>query len=191
MALVSRTHGVRPAPEDAVSASRGGSTAHPKRQRAGSAGPDAATDPLERTLIGRAVVPGSAEGSALVTVEPLSLWGGLNAHTGEIIDRRHERSGEIVSGRVFVLPQGRGSSTASAVLLESVKAGRAPAAIINARLDPILALGSILADELYHQPVPVVILAQADFDSIREGDYVIIQPDGTVHIEQRETHPRS
>jgi predicted aconitase with swiveling domain len=145
---------------------------------------------MERTLAGRAVVPGSAEGIALVTVEPLSLWGGLNAQTGEIIDRRHERSGEIVSGRVFVLPQGRGSSTASAILLESVKAGKAPAAIINARLDPILALGSILADELYHKPVPIVVLSRADFDSIREGDYVIIQPDGMVRIKRGKTHPR-
>jgi predicted aconitase with swiveling domain len=145
---------------------------------------------MVRTMAGRAVVPGSAEGTALVTVEPLSLWGGLNAHTGEIIDRRHERSGEIVSGRVFVLPQGRGSSTASAILLESVKAGMAPAAIINAKLDPILALGSILADELYHKPVPIVVLAQADFDSIREGDYVSIQPDGTLQIREAEARPR-
>ena len=145
---------------------------------------------LQRTISGRAVVPGTAEGIALVSQEPLSLWGGLNAQTGEITDRRHERSGEIVTGRVFVFPQGRGSSTASAVLLESVKAGKAPAAIINARLDPILALGSILADELYHKPVPVIVLSQVDFDSIREGDYVMIQPDGTVHIKGGKTHPR-
>jgi predicted aconitase with swiveling domain len=145
---------------------------------------------MERTMTGRAVVPGSAEGTALVTAEPLSLWGGLNAHTGEIIDRRHERSGEIVSGRVFVFPQGRGSSTSSAILLESVKTGTAPAAIINSRLDPILALGSILADELYHKPVPIVVLSQADFDSIREGDYVLIQPDGTVHVKRGKTRPR-
>ena len=138
----------------------------------------------ERVITGRAVVPGSAEGIALVTAEPLSLWGGLNAQTGEIIDRRHERSGEIVTGRVFVLPQGRGSSTASAILLESVKAGKAPAAIINLRLDPILALGSILADELYHRPVPVVVVSQTDFDSIREGDHITIQPDGTLRIKR-------
>jgi len=155
--------------------------------KAGSHGPQGTR---ERVLTGRAAVAGSAEGIALVTKEPLSLWGGLDAQTGEIIDRRHERSGEIVSGRVFVLPQGRGSSTASAVLLESVRTGKAPAAIINARLDPILALGSIVAEELYHRSVPVVVLAQADFDSIREGDHVVIQPDGTVRIRREKTHPR-
>jgi predicted aconitase with swiveling domain len=155
-----------------------------------SRGSSRAAEPMLLTMAGRAVVPGAAEGTALVTKEPLSLWGGLNANTGEIIDRCHERSGEMVSGRVFVLPQGRGSSTASAVLLESVKTGKAPAAIINARLDPILALGSIIADELYHKPVPIVVLSQTDFDSIREGDYVIIQPDGTVQIRREKTHSR-
>ena len=131
---------------------------------------------------GKPVVPGTAEAVALVSKEPLSLWGGLNAHTGEIIDRRHERSGENVSGRVFVFPQGRGSSTASAVLLESVKAGKAPAAIINSRVDPILALGSILADELYGRPVPIVVLSEADFLAIHDGDHVIIEVDGTVRV---------
>ena len=130
----------------------------------------------------KSVVPGTAEAVALVSKEPLSLWGGLNAHTGEIIDRRHERSGENVAGKVFVFPQGRGSSTASAVLLESVKAGKAPAAIINSRVDPILALGSILADELYGRPVPIVVLSEADFQVIQDGDHVIIELDGTVRV---------
>ena len=98
---------------------------------------------MERLLTGRPVVPGSAEGAALISREPLSFWGGLCPHTGEIIDRRHERSGAVVTGRVFVFPQGRGSSTSSATFMESIKAGVAPAAIINLKVDPILALGSI------------------------------------------------
>ena len=138
---------------------------------------------MGRIVAGKPVVPGRAAAVALVSKEPLSLWGGLNAHTGEIIDRRHERSGENVAGKVFVFPQGRGSSTASAVLLESVKAGKAPAAIINSRVDPILALGSILADELYRKPVPIVVLSEADFRAIQDGDHVIIELDGTVRID--------
>lgn len=137
---------------------------------------------MERLLTGRPVVPGSAEGLALVSKEPLSFWGGLDLSTGEIIDRRHERSGAVVTGRVFVFPQGRGSSTSSATFMESIKAGVAPAAIINLKVDPILALGSIVSDELYHQVVPIVVLAEKDFFSIRENDHLIIEPDGTVKI---------
>ncbi len=135
---------------------------------------------MERTLIGRAIVPGSAEGTALVSKEPLSFWGGVCPRTGEIIDRRHELSGASVTGKVFVLPTGRGSSTSSATLMQSIKAGVAPAAIINLSVDPILALGSIVSDELYHQTVPIVILRQEDFSSIKQDDYLVVKPDGKV-----------
>jgi predicted aconitase with swiveling domain len=137
---------------------------------------------MEKVLIGKSVVPGSAQGIALVSKEPISFWGGLSPRTGEIIDRRHERSGSVVTGRVFVFPQGRGSSTSSATLLESIKTGVAPAAIINLKPDPILALGSIVANELYHQAVPIVVLPEKDFFSIKENDYLAIEPDGTVKI---------
>jgi len=141
---------------------------------------------VERILIGRPVVAGSAEGMALVSGQPLSFWGGLSPHSGEIIDRRHERSGAVVTGKVFVFPQGKGSSTASAVLMESIKAGTAPAAIINRGVDPILALGAIVADEMYHETVPVVVLSQDDFDLIQEGDHLVIEPDGKVRITRRD-----
>jgi predicted aconitase with swiveling domain len=145
---------------------------------------------MEKTIVGMPIVSGSAEGVALVSSQPLSLWGGLNPHTGEIIDRRHERSGEIVTGKVFVFPRGKGSSTASAVLMESIKAGTAPAAIINLSVDPILALGAIVADELYHETLPIVVLSREDIDTIQDGDSLIIEPDGTVRIEGIETFPK-
>jgi len=134
----------------------------------------------KRRWKGRAVIAGSANGAALVSKEPLSLWGGLNAQTGEIIDRRHERSGEIVTGRVLVFPQGKGSSTGSAILLESISKGTAPAAIINLKTDPIAALGAIVADELYGRSLPIVVLSEEAFFSIKEEDQLFIEPDGTV-----------
>ena len=136
----------------------------------------------ERILVGRAVVAGSAKGTALVSREPLSFWGGICPHTGEIIDRRHERSGEVVKGRVFVFPRGKGSSTSSATLMESIKTGVAPAAIINLNVDPILALGCIVSDELYGKALPIVVLDEQDFYSIREGDHITIEPDGKVLV---------
>jgi len=140
---------------------------------------------MERVLIGRPIVAGSAEGPALVSKEPLSFWGGLCPRTGEIIDRRHEQSGAIVTGRVFVFPKGRGSSTSSATLLESIKTGVAPAAIVNLKVDPILALGSIVADELYHQAIPIVVLSEEDFFSIKQDDHLAIEPDGKVLVKTK------
>ena len=137
-----------------------------------------------RVLQGRAVVPGSAAGSAVVSAHPISLWGGLDAKTGEVIDRRHDCSGRNVTGKVFVFPWGKGSSTGSAILLESVRLGKAPAAIVNCATDPMAALGSIIADELYSKPVPIVVLGEEDFRSIADGDCVSVAPDGAVTVEK-------
>lgn len=133
-------------------------------------------------LKGRAVVPGRASGLAVVSQKPISFWGGVDPHTGEVIDRRHDRTGAIVAGKVFVFPAGKGSSTGSAVLMEGIRNGAAPAAIINARVEPILALGAIVAEELYHKTVPIVVLAQTDFEAIQDGDHLEIQPDGSVLV---------
>ncbi|MCK4392175.1 DUF126 domain-containing protein [Candidatus Bipolaricaulota bacterium] len=137
---------------------------------------------MGRIVSGRPVVAGAVEGVAVVSTQPLSFWGGLNPQTGEIIDRRHDCCGEVITGKVFVFPQGKGSSTASAVLLESIKLKTAPVAIINVNVDPILALGAIVAEELYHKTVPIVALSQKDYEVISDGDHLIIKPDGTIEI---------
>lgn len=129
---------------------------------------------------GSAMVPGEADGIALVLSEPLSLWGGLDPETGEIIDRRHPASGEIVTGQILVLPAGRGSSSASSILLEAVRLNTAPAAIITAEPDPILALGATVAQELYARTVPVVVLELGDYEQLRSGWQLRVQVDGTV-----------
>lgn len=137
---------------------------------------------MDRVLMGKPIVAGAANGVAVVSAQPLSFWGGFNPQTGEIIDRRHERCGEIIAGKVFVFPQGKGSSTASAILLESIRSGTAPAAIVTSNVDPILALGAIVAEELYGKTVPMVVLSAKDQKTICEGDRLTIRPDGTMTI---------
>lgn len=140
---------------------------------------------MERILIGKMVVTGTAEGPAVVSKEALSFWGGICPHTGRIIDLRHELSGTLVTSKVFVFPQGKGSSTSSATLAETIRKGVAPAAIINLKVDPILALGSIVTNELYHQSIPIVVLNEEDFHSIKQDDYISIQSDGKILVGQK------
>ena len=128
----------------------------------------------------RVLVGGEATGEALVLAEPLSLWGGLNPETGEIIDRRHPQAGQFVTNRVLVLPSGRGSSSASSILLEAVKQGTAPAAIITSETDGILALGAAVAREMYDRSPPVLVLSGDDYAQIQTGQQVEIWADGTV-----------
>ena len=129
---------------------------------------------------GRPLVRGAAKGKALVSNEPLSFWGGYDYHTGEIIDRRHPLSGQNAAGRVLAIPFTRGSSTTTAVLLEAVRAGTAPAAIVTTGVDSFFALGSIVADEMYGKPVPILALDEKDFARLQPGELLEIQVDGTI-----------
>ncbi|HXF74203.1 MAG TPA: DUF126 domain-containing protein, partial [Actinomycetota bacterium] len=71
-------------------------------------------------LRGRTLVPGRAAGVAVVLAEPLSFWGGLDPATGRVIDARHPQRGAALSGRILVMPAGRGSSSSPSVLAEAV-----------------------------------------------------------------------
>ncbi len=128
------------------------------------------------------VVAGTARGELLVSTEALSFWGGLDPATGEVIDRRHVLSGQRLTGRVLALPHGRGSCSASGVLLEAICNGTGPVAIITSRIDPIIGLGSILADELHGIVVPVTVLAADDFARLRTGLRVDIEESGQIRL---------
>ena len=131
---------------------------------------------------GRVVVAGEGAGELLVSSEPLSLWGGYDHRTGEIIDRRHPLSGRIASGRVLALPNTIGSSTTTAVLLEAVRAGTAPAAILTTGVDSFLALASIVAEEMYGRAIPVVALTAEEFNELRMATRAAIRRDGVVEL---------
>ena len=134
------------------------------------------------TLQGKTVVPGEALGEALVGNEPLSFWGGYDWKTGEIIDRRHVLSGSIAKDKILAIPFTRGSSTTTAVLLEAIRAGTAPAAIITTDTDFFFALASVVADELYDSPLPLIALSESDFAQLETGNEVQITNHGSVII---------
>lgn len=143
---------------------------------------------MDRIIRGRTIVTGEAAGRGLVSDQPLSFWGGYDQHTGEIIDRRHPLSGQIAAGRVLAIPSSRGSSTTTAVLLEAIRAGTAPAAILTTGPDHFFALASIVADEMYGKPIPVVALNDVDFAGLQSDHWLEIRADGTVVV--RETGPK-
>jgi predicted aconitase with swiveling domain len=129
---------------------------------------------------GRVLAAGQAIGRALVLEEPLSLWGGMDPGSGEVIDTRHPQRGALLAGRVVVMPSVRGSSSSSSVLAEAVRAGHAPAAILLGEADLILAVGAAVGEELYGVRVPVLVLSSTDLASIRDGQEVRIDEDGSV-----------
>lgn len=104
----------------------------------------------------RALTPGTATGAPLSLTAPLSFWGGFDAETGAIIDVHHPQRGAVLTGTVLLLPGGRGSSSGSALLAEALRLRTAPAAIVLARVDEIIALGAVVGEELYGRRCPVV-----------------------------------
>ena len=132
-------------------------------------------------ITGRAIVAGEADAEALVTHDALSFWGGYDFHTGEIIDKHHPLAGVRASGRILAVPFSKGSSTTTAVLLEAVRAGTAPAAILTTGTDAFFALASIVADVMYGKSFPVIALDPADFATLRSGEHLSIEASGVIH----------
>lgn len=120
-------------------------------------------------------VAGEASGAVLRLPSPLSFWGGVDAGTGRIIDRDQPHCGADLAGRVLVMPSGRGSSSSSSVLAETIRNGTGPVAIVMERPDPIVTAGAMVARSLYGIVCPVVV---APIDGLEDAASVTITVDG-------------
>ena len=131
------------------------------------------------------LLSGVASGPALVTSQPICFWGGLDPKTGTITERGHELKGQNVAGTVFVFPTGKGSSTTSAILLESVRCGTAPAAIVNLKTEPVLVIGAIIAEKLYDRVIPIVDTPEQNpIEVIKSGEWVEVNAGETQGVIQ-------
>ena len=109
------------------------------------------------------VTLGSATGEVLVLDEPLSLWGGIDVASGIICDQTHPQVGCSLKDKVLIMSSGRGSSSSSSTLLEAAREGTAPKAIVMQRPDTILAIGALVAADLYQVQIPIVIVKDDDW----------------------------
>jgi uncharacterized protein len=115
-----------------------------------------------RSLQAEVLLPGRAvEAPALALTAPISFWGGVDPRTATISDALHPQFGQDISGRVLLVPETVGSSSAAAILLELVRAGRSPAALILHEPDAILLLGLIVAKEMGWQ-TPIALRLDRD-----------------------------
>jgi predicted aconitase with swiveling domain len=133
-----------------------------------------------RQLQGRVIKAGRAQGEALVSPDPVGFLGGVDPETGFIIEPGHALEGACVSGRILVFPTGKGSTVGSYTLYRMARAGTAPAAILNAESEAIVAVGAIISE--------VPMLDQIDITELRTGDRVTVDG-GTVSVERNVTVP--
>ena len=121
---------------------------------------------------GFALVSGAARGPVLFSDMPISFWGGIDPETGMVIDISHPLHGRSIAGTVLAIPSGRGSCTGSSVMMQLIANHCAPAAMVFSRREEILALGSIVADEIFGLSIPMLALSEADFEALRGLDRV-------------------
>lgn len=133
-----------------------------------------------RALEGRPLVRGEAEGPVLLLTHPISFWGGVDPVRGLIVDPRHPQHGADISGTVLALPAAIGSSSSSAIMLELLREGRAPAAILVGRADAILALGVVVGRELGYATLPVIEVPPEQLARLSDGEVVHVGEDGRV-----------
>lgn len=129
------------------------------------------------SLSGRSLVAGSAQGALLYSDVGLSFWGGVDPFSGEVIDRHHPLWGAVLADRVLAIPSGRGSCTGSSVLLELILNGHAPAALVFEQVEDILTLGVMIAEQMFHQSIPVMCIGHEGFAALRGMAYVRVESD--------------
>ncbi len=127
-----------------------------------------------KRLSGRALHPGEGAGSVLILDQPISFWGGVDHH-GVIIDVHHPQCGVSVADRVLVMTSGRGSSSATAVLAELIRAKKAPVAMIFTECDTILVIGALVSAELYQIRMPMVELTAQDYAKIPTSGIIQVE----------------
>ncbi|KAJ6190257.1 hypothetical protein N7519_000278 [Penicillium mononematosum] len=139
---------------------------------------------------GTAHVRGKASGTLIASGLELSFWGGVNSQTGEVIDRHHDLSGHHLHDTVLAIPGGRGSCSGSGVMLELLLNNKGPKAILFERQDDILALGVMVAEEIFGKAIPVVTMKPDDFRAIlgMRGKTIYIDSDRVSDAAFHDTH---
>jgi predicted aconitase with swiveling domain len=124
---------------------------------------------------GGVLIDGAAAGPLLRLVEPISFWGGVDPATSRLTDPRHPQHGIAIAGTVLALAAMRGSSSSSAIMLELLARGIAPAALLLGEPDAILSLGVIVGREMGYKPIPVLAVTAAEQARLPQGVLRIAQ----------------
>ena len=144
-----------------------------------------------KTFKGRAVVPGTAEATALVS------HGGFNTlasyqkslmfgdKTGKCGDQNNpDLFGKPMAGTALCLPQTIGSTTGGMVLYCAHAMERSPACLLfSNHIDSHAAAGAILADVWTDRRLPTVdCLGEEFIKTVKSGDRIKVYEHGTVGI---------
>jgi uncharacterized protein len=126
-----------------------------------------------KELKGRGIIPGKVAGKSLVTSQPLNLTAGFSKplngfkrFAAVYFDRMHELHKQDFFDRVLVFPQTIGSTFTGMVMLETIRRGRAPKALVVAQADTLLTSGLLLAEVWLEKKVPFMEITDPELFKI-------------------------
>ena len=125
----------------------------------------------------KTAVYGNVRAELLWANEPMSFWGTVDPQSGLIRDNRHALYMKNMAGKVLAFTTPKGSSGTGLIILEQIRTGCAPAAIINLRSDPVVLTGPIIANRFYNVDIPVVNLSEEDYAKLEGAKEVEFHDD--------------
>jgi len=134
-------------------------------------------------LHGRCIYSGKVKGSALVSSQAISFFGGVDTETGIVVERGHDLEGQCISGKVLVFPTGKGSTVGSYTLYRLKHNGVAPIAILNAECETITAVGCIISEIACVDQLPIQEIKDGMSVKIDEGLIIIESKSGQSSLE--------
>jgi len=147
---------------------------------------------VSRSFKGRAILPGNLEGEALVTRVGFNAYASFSTsiHTqveaAQCADSSNqELYGKNLTDKIICLPKTTGSTSAGAVWQRVAQMGVAPKAMLfSQQIDSLAAGGLVVADVWAGKRIVTVDQLGGEFlESVKDGDRIVIQEDGTVIIQ--------
>lgn len=131
-----------------------------------------------RIIKARGISEGIGKGEAIILKEPFGFYGNIDPKTGIIIEKGNPLEGMCIKDKVFVFPNGKGSTVGSYVIYGLKKNKVAPSAIINLETETIVATGVILAG------IPCVDKPEENvFETLKDSQIVEVDGDkGEIRI---------
>lgn len=141
---------------------------------------------------GRPAVPGTVEGSAEVSHVGFNTCATyvdvLIAGSDSGVCKDHDNKdlfGHDLADKILCIPQTIGSSSAATLFMIILEKGIAPKAMLFANhIDSLAACGILMGDNWLGKRIVTVDLLGDDFlNTVKTGDKVSVQKDGTIEIE--------
>ena len=146
---------------------------------------------LSNTFKGRAILPGSLEGEAVVSKTGFNAYASFSnslqesAVSAECADASNQDVFEKrLDGKIICLPNTIGSTSAGAVWQRVARLGLAPLAVLFSNPIDSLAAGGLIVADLWAN-IRIVTIDQLGDDflsTVNNGDLITVQEDGSVII---------